>query len=102
MNEAQKEREQDEWIASQIEHLMSAGQKCDPMNADNILESLSQMDEANLNLFAANVRMAHRYRESKKVEAHLFLADFIVNNNQQYWLNCATTLAKRDWDERIV
>jgi hypothetical protein len=102
MNEAQKEREQDEWIASQIEHLMSAGQKCDPMNADNILESLSQMDEANLNLFAGYVRKANNDPLCKKVTNHVFLADFIVNNNKQYWLNCATTLAKRDWEERIV
>jgi hypothetical protein len=102
MNEAQKEREQDEWIASQIEHLMSPGQTCDPLNADNIQESICQMDMANINLLGVYVKNATNKELSKFVQSHVYLADFIVNNNQQYWLNIATTLAKRDWEERIV
>jgi len=102
MNEAQKEREQDDWIASQIEHLMSTGQTCDPMNADNIQESICQMDMANINLLGVYVKGAANNPFCAYMKNHLYLADFIVNNNQQYWLNCATTLAKRDWEERIV
>lgn len=93
----QVEREKDEWIKSQAEFLMSAGQKCDPYNMDNCHESLTQMDMPDMCMYAAYVKHA----SDGNICSSLNLSDFIVRVNNRYWLKMAEFLANKEWDEKI-